>query len=57
MLNSCLGKTAKGSKVYVGFPHITSIIHNTFLGFPKSVRMRSVDGCLAESISVVVITF
>ena len=30
--------------------------HNTFMGFPESVRMRSVDGCLTESISVVVIT-
>ena len=29
--------------------------HNTFLGFPESVRMRSVDGCLTESISVAVI--
>ena len=30
--------------------------HNTFLGFPESVRMRSVDNCLTESISVIVIT-
>ena len=29
--------------------------HNTFLGFPESVLMRSVDGCLTELISVVVI--
>ena len=29
---------------------------NTFLGFPESVRMRSVDGYLTESISVVIIT-
>ena len=30
--------------------------HNTFLGFPESVRMRPVDKCLTESISVIVIT-
>ena len=29
---------------------------NTFLGFPESVRMRSVDSCFTESISVIVIT-
>ena len=29
---------------------------NTFLEFPESVRMRSVDNCLTESISVVLIT-
>ena len=30
--------------------------HNTFVGFPESVRMRSVDGYLTESTSVVIIT-
>ena len=30
--------------------------HNSFLGFPESVRMRSVDSCLTESISFLVIT-
>ena len=29
--------------------------HNTFLGFPESVRTRSVDDYLTESISVIVI--
>ena len=30
--------------------------HNMFLGFPESVRMRTVDSCLTESNSVIVIT-
>ena len=31
-------------------------LDNTFQWFPESVRKRFVDGCLLESISVVVIT-
>ena len=31
-------------------------LHNTFLGFPENVCMRSVDGYLTESKSVVFIT-
>ena len=30
--------------------------HNTFLGFPESVRRRSIAGYLTESISVVIFT-
>ena len=30
--------------------------NNTFLGFPESVRMRSVDGYLTKSISVNIMT-
>ena len=35
---------------------ICRLSHRIFLGFPESIRMRSVDGYLAESISVVIIT-
>ena len=34
----------------------TCQFHSTFLGFPKSVRMRSLDGSGTESKSVIVIT-
>ena len=50
ILNSCVGGPSKCLKENVSFPH------KTFLEFPESVRMRSVDSCGTESISVVVIT-
>ena len=50
VLSSYFGGPYKCLEEYVGCPH------NTFLGFPESVRMRSAEGCLTESISVVVIT-
>ena len=50
VLSRYIGGPSKCLKEYVGSPH------STFLGFPESVRMHSVDGCGTESISVVVIT-
>ena len=50
VLNSYFGGPCKCLKEYVGFPH------GAFPGFPESVRMRSVDSCLTESISVIVVT-
>ena len=50
VLLSYFGGPCKCLKEYVGFPH------GAFLGFPESVRMRSVDSCLTESISVIVVT-
>ena len=50
VLSGCFGGPCRCLKEYVGFPH------GAFLGFPESVRMRSVDICLTESISVIVVT-
>ena len=50
VLSSHFGGPCKCLKEYVSFPH------GAFLGFPESIRMRSVDSFLTESISVVVIT-
>ena len=50
VLSSYVGGPSERLKEYVSFPH------STFLGFPESVCMRSVDGCGTESISIVVIT-
>ena len=50
VLSSYFGWPCKCLKENVGFPH------GVFLGFPESVRMRSVDSCLTESISVIVVT-
>ena len=50
VFSSYFGGPCKCLKEYVGFPH------GAFLGFPESVRMRSVDSCLTESISVIVVT-
>ena len=44
------GGASKCLKDYVGFPH------RAFLGFSESVRMRSIDSCVTESISVIVVT-
>ena len=50
VLSSYIGGPFKCLEDYVGFPH------SKFLEFPESVRMRSVDGCWTESISIVFIT-
>ena len=50
VLSSYFGGPCKCLKEYIGFPH------GAFLGFPEIVRMRSVDSCLTESISVFVVT-
>ena len=42
VLSSYFGGPCKCLKEYVGFPH------GAFLGFPESVRMRSVDSCLSQ---------
>ena len=50
VLSSYLGGPCKCLKEYVGFPH------GAFPGFPGTVRMRSVNSCLTESISAIVVT-
>ena len=51
VLKSCLKKTLERLCRFSAYH-----FHNTLLGFLESVRMRSLDGCLTESLSVVVIT-
>ena len=50
VLSSHFRGPCKCLKEYVGFPH------GAFLGFPERVRLRSVESCWTDSISVVVIT-
>ena len=50
VLSSSFGGPCKCLKEYVGFPH------GAFPGFPESVRLRSGDSCLTESISVIFVT-
>ena len=54
MLNSCFRETARRLKEYAKCPHK---FRNTFLDFPESVRMRSVDGSGTELITEIIVTF